>query len=142
MISAFDYGYGYTPYGSFWTSVASAFKTAGQAVGTGAQTVGKGLKTGAQATAKTWQSLDPQTQAFLLESGQTAVAQALAARQQRLAEQQLAVQQQQQAQLALAAQPSATSGSASWLLPVAVLGGFGLVAVALMSGRRGRGSRG
>ena len=137
MIGAFDLSGGPTPYGNIWTSIASGFKAAGGAIGTGAKTVGTAVGKGAQTTATAWKSLDPQTQAFLMESGQTALAQALAARQQRLAEAQLTSQAQQQAAL-MATMPgpsTTTSGVPPWLLPVAILGGFGLVAMMLVSRR-------
>jgi len=127
--SAFDLG---VSYGNVWTSIASGFKTVGTAVGTGAKTVGTAVGTGAKRTASAWQSLDPQTQAFLLESGQTAVAQALAARQQRLAEAQLAQQASQQQALAMAASQPTGGAAPSWLLPAALLGGFGLIAAMIM----------
>jgi len=131
MIGSFDLS-GHVPYGNIWTSIASGFKTAATAVGTGAKTVGSKAATGAKTGADAWRSLDPQTQAFLMESGQTAIAQALAARQQRLADAQLQQQAQQQAALMATSPGAAGSTTPPWLIPVVLLGGFGLVAVVLM----------
>ena len=120
MISAFDLSGPQGAYGSFWTTLAS-----------GAKTVGTKAGTAVQGGAETWKSLDPETQAFLFESGQTALAQALAARQQRLAAGDLSAQDAQMMALQAQAQRP-PSGVPPWLLPVAVVGVFGLVAAMIM----------
>ena len=148
MISAFDLG-GPSSMGNIWTSIASGFQNVGSGLRIAGQTgtyatryaIGKGatrLAKGAKATGEAWRALDPQTQAWLVETGQQSLASAIAARQQGATNAALAQQAAQQQALMMAAQrppapaPARTSGAMpGWLLPVGILGVFGVVALML-----------
>ena len=110
-----------SPYGNVWTAIASGFKAAAPAI-----------KTGAQTAATTWKSLDAETQAMIIQGGQSAVGRALAARQLR-----------NSGQIPTsyptgypAPQPAPIVANSSmvppWLIPVALVGSFGLIAVLIM----------
>jgi hypothetical protein len=138
MISAFDLG-GPSSMGNIWTSIASGLRNVGGSIRVGAQTSAYAIGKGAKATGEAWRALDPQTQAWLVETGQQSLASAIAARQQGTTNAALAQQAAQQQALMMAAQrapapaPARTSGAMpGWLLPVGILGAFGVVALMLM----------
>lgn len=89
----------------------------------------QGISTAGRSTGEWWQSLDPTTQARLVQGTTTLTAQILARRQ---AGQQLTPQE---IEFVAPPAPPAPAATPPWL-PVAILGGAGLLAVILLTARR------
>jgi hypothetical protein len=94
---------------------------------------GQGLVQAGQATGDWWRSLDPTTQARLVQGSSTLAAQILARRQ---AGQQISPQEAAYLAPAPPPVPMPPAQSTPDWLPVAIVGGIGLVAVILLTARQ------